>query len=289
VSEDLEEQKKQLLDRLESVPERCDKVDSEARGVLRRTAEARDDATLEKILLRNVPTDAPGASEYIRRAQSRWVGFDKALDTVLYTLASDVRTLDATVTTVTANISLGAVDQVLMFPVRWDARQEIDTAEKQHRARRNVDELVVEIRNEMVRLCLDVVGRHRTPAQYIEEAHAALKYPVVADATASVLAPLRSSVDGTVDELIRRRPVTEETGSNRARKLLSIGRYCSRDGLASDHFERLAADDAVLVRELADGLKQKALKRDDVAALFYKAALFLRGLLTSLDETRLRT
>lgn len=161
-------------------------------------------------------------------------------------------------------------------------------AEKHYREKTSIRELVASIKGEMSRLQLDVVNKaFRRPIQFLDEAYAIVEYPTIADPVTSVILPVRSAIDSTIDELLHRRPVQGPAGT-RTEKILSIGLQCARSGLPPDQFAEFAKSDRQLNAELSGDGKRKAMESAQVIGLFHRSALFLRGLLQALDEGRLR-
>lgn len=129
-------------------------------------------------------------------------------------------------------------------------------------------------------------GTKRTPLEFLTEANAALERPVLPEPTpASVLLPLRSCIDETVNELVRRR--AEQVPLLKQHPLISIGAQCGRAGVEDGHFERLAVDCRRLGNDLSDA-KQTRMSQDRVSELFQEGLAFLNALLDSVDEARLR-
>lgn len=158
-----------------------------------------------------------------------------------------------------------------------------DDSEK-GRSTARLDKTFGEIKGEMKRLGLDGGNaRYRNPLDLLEEAYVAIRYPASAKGGASsALLSLRSTINRSIDELVRRLPV-EEKSANRRERLLSIGRQCARRGLAPAHFYSLAADDELVNDELSESGKASAAQAD-AARRFLLGAEFLRALLASVDE-----
>jgi hypothetical protein len=130
-------------------------------------------------------------------------------------------------------------------------------------------------------------GDARSPLELLEDAKAALDRPSRPDGSpASVLILLRECILAAVAEMLRRRPVQEPTRGTRD-KLTSLGQHCARQGLKTDHFERLATNMDSVVNELS-GAKQAQMSRQWVSELFNQGLTLLNALLESIDETLLR-
>jgi len=87
-------------------------------------------------------------------------------------------------------------------------------------------------------------------------------------------------------ELVRRRPLQEDTG-NAKDKILSIGRHCGHTSLAASHFEEIGDKAYGLPKELSGG-KQTAYTREHLQSLFLRGTLLLNSLLESIDATKIR-
>ena len=151
-----------------------------------------------------------------------------------------------------------------------------------------LDQTFEDIKAEMRRLKLDSgKARYRNPLDLLEEAYLAIRYPVSAKGGASsALLGLRGSINRSIDELVRRRPV-QEPAENRRDRLLSIGRHCGKAGLGASRFDDLATDDGYVNDELS-GPGQAVIVRPDLLKQFLRGAQFLHALLASVDETHLR-
>lgn len=126
-------------------------------------------------------------------------------------------------------------------------------------------------------------GTIRTPPELLEDADQAFK---ARGGPATILIPLRESIDGALAALLKRRAL-QEPASNPEEKVKSIGRQCGREGLPEAHFPDLGAS----ARRIADELsraKQQNLSREKISDLFYQGITFLTALLESLDEAKLK-
>ena len=141
----------------------------------------------------------------------------------------------------------------------------------------------------MKRLRLDRgKAAYRRPVDLLEDAYLAIRYPASAQGgPAAALLALRGSIDRSIEELVRRRPV-QDMAENRRDRVLSIGRQCSRSGLPSAHFISLAADDELVNAELSRKAQAAAAERLELVEQFLRGALFLQALLASIDEALLQ-
>lgn len=140
----------------------------------------------------------------------------------------------------------------------------------------------------MQKLGLDLRGGTSRPAtELLAEAKAAMERPVVGEGgPVSILVPLRESINTVLAELVRRRPLQEDTG-NAKDKILSIGRHCGHASLATSHFEEIGDKAYSLLKELSSG-KQTAYTREHLQSLFLRGTLLLNSLMESIDATKLR-
>lgn len=130
-------------------------------------------------------------------------------------------------------------------------------------------------------------GNKQTPIEQLEDAKAAIEQPTHGEGVpVAILIPLRECIQSVVKELMRRRKKQEGASSFKA-KILSIGNQCGHVGLAHGHFARLGDDGHALIDRLSAG-KDSAMSRDELGHLFHQGTLFLKTLLDSIDETKLR-
>jgi len=144
------------------------------------------------------------------------------------------------------------------------------------------------ILTEMKRLHLDIRGGDRqTAVELFEQAKAAIDRPTLGEGSPiAILIALRESIDAIIDELIKRR-LFQEPAKKVRDKISSIGRQSGRLGLTEDHFARLG-DDASRLRDDLSGGKQDSVSRAELTSLFQRTTLFLKALLQSIDETKLK-
>ena len=86
---------------------------------------------------------------------------------------------------------------------------------------------------------------------------------------------LRAAIDSSIEELLRRRPVQEET-ANRRERVLSVGRRCGKRGLGPAHFDSIATDDEFVNGELSAQGRKARPERPDLMRQFLRGALLLR-------------
>lgn len=148
--------------------------------------------------------------------------------------------------------------------------------------------LVDRVRSSMIRLGLNSRGgTARSALDLLNEAQAALEYPVVKDGgPTAVFISLRESINAAITELIRRRPVQERAqGWND--KVLSLGQHCGDSGVPTAQFQRLGAETENLMNKLS-GYKQDSVSRDAMNELFIEGVNLLNALLDSIDEGKLK-
>lgn len=287
MSDEAERKKAETLERLARVPEKCDKLEGVAREILGASQEARESAKLDSVLVNALPTDTPGAEEDLRDVSKIWEEFDYSADALLSGFEGVLPiTVITSGTTAQATISLAVTIRAAQLSP--EDREIVERAQEEHWRRHDVDQLVELVRQDMARLQLNHAGTGlKPPAEWLDEAHLAIRYPVAAHAGwSSVLLALRSTIDRSIEELLRRAPVQEKT-KNRPEKILSIGRYSAKKGLPPDYFEHFISEDKALNAELSAG-KRDAVDPRDVTRAFQKVAIFLRALLSAVDERRLK-
>lgn len=102
----------------------------------------------------------------------------------------------------------------------------------------------------------------------------------------AIMIPLRECIDLIIDRLLKKRQKQELTGKKREDKLCSSSQ-CGKEGRTSNYFRRLGGDADILRNELSTK-KQLALPRQESLRLFERGALFIKALLTSIDENKLK-
>ena len=287
MSDDPEKEKAEALKRIADVPRQCDELDKVARGLLKASSEARDAATYDEVVIRVLPSGAAGASEIFQGAAKRWETFTDAAQQVAQLGIYGLSPFTAVVSGTTSTMSLTTVD-VLEWPRLSDEdRAAIKRAEEQFKQKHDLSQVIGEIEIEMSRLQLDMGPEaQETPLQLLTAAYTSVRFPTSANAAKSpALLTMRTAINNSIAELIRRRKESEPAGS-REEKILSLGRKAGRPSLPLDRFDQLASDYHALSKELS-GEGKKA-NHEEVEALFYRAALFLRASLQALDETKLR-
>src|SRR5690348_15645253 len=105
MSDDIEEQKRRLLEMLAKVTSQCNSLDNVGREILRTSAEAKDSARLDETLVRAAPADNPLTQKYIENATQRWQLFGD-LARLVTSDKTGVKSLAAAVSSNTANISI---------------------------------------------------------------------------------------------------------------------------------------------------------------------------------------
>ena len=151
------------------------------------------------------------------------------------------------------------------------------------------DALAAEVRALIIRFGLDSRSEDiRSALELFEDAVAALQLPSASDdSPVAIMIPLRECIDLIIDRLLKKRQKQELTGKKREDKLCSIGSQCGKEGRTSNYFRRLGGDADILRNELSTK-KQLALPRKESLRLFERGALFIKALLTSIDENKLK-
>jgi hypothetical protein len=136
---------------------------------------------------------------------------------------------------------------------------------------------------------LDIArGLKRTPVQLLQTAQQAFKRPFASEGYAvAVLVPLRESIQGSINELLKKRPTNEKTGSWK-KKIMSIGQHCGKSDVSSNQIERVAAIAHALIDELS-GAKDRNMTRERIAGLPDQGVALLQDFLSLIDRNKLRT
>lgn len=152
---------------------------------------------------------------------------------------------------------------------------------------RSVD--VNKIKEAMRALRLDMEhGSIRSPLQLLQTAEDALRRPFADEGYATaVLVPLRQSIQGSIDELLKKRPANEKT-SGWSSKVASIARHCGKIAFSSDHVDRVGATTHTLINNLS-AAKDRKMDRDQIASLFDQGISLLQDIVSLIDVEKLRT
>jgi hypothetical protein len=130
-------------------------------------------------------------------------------------------------------------------------------------------------------------GGSRSPVEQVRTAEEALKRPFADGGYATaVLIPLRESIEGTIEELLRRRQNAEKTGSW-TKKVTSIARHCGKTSLSSEHVERVAETTRTLIDQLS-GAKHRQMTRERIALFFDEGISLLQDIVSLIDMDKLR-
>jgi hypothetical protein len=148
--------------------------------------------------------------------------------------------------------------------------------------------LIPEVKSLLRKFGLDArAGSDRSPLELFEDAVAALEAPNTPDdSPSSITLPVRHCIDDSIERLLKRQQV-QARQKGRPSKISFIGQHSGKNGLTVDHFERLGFDVETLNDDLSD-TKSAALPRYDAIKLFERGALFIKSLLSSVDESKLR-
>ncbi len=289
MSDDPEEEKAEALKRIAEVPEKCGAIESLARDLLKASTEARDTAKLDEVVIRVLPANTPGASQIFRDTSKKWETFSRVADQTAKATMYNLMPFTAVVSGTASTTSLGIVEVVRLHRIPDEAVRKIRDAEEHYEEKLDISRLLEDVKSEMSRLRLDAGPEaFETPLQLLDAAYYSVRFPVSAQAAKSpALVTLRTAINNTIVELIRRRDVPEPAGS-REEKILSIGRKASRAGLPSDRFDELATDYHRLTKELSGEGKRGIADQEHVVRTFHAGALFLRALLQSVDEALLK-
>jgi len=135
------------------------------------------------------------------------------------------------------------------------------------------------VRTSMERLGLDT--------RLLKHAQGAFARPVEGDGgSVSILIALRECIEGSVNELIQRRP-RQEPANKMLAKIITLGAQCGRQWYAAAHFARLGTEAAELMTDLSK-TKQLDMTREELRDEYSRALLLFSSILDSLDEQRFR-
>lgn len=238
-------------------------------------------APAEAELMSLISPDGIPSKDLDRQIES-WQDWLRAADDLLKVSVPSVNLLSVAssgVTTTSSSI-VSIITTVSNYPA--------PVAGKVAAAKDRIDQILAranfleQVRAEMLRLKLDQRrGGQKSPLDLLNDAAAGF-----GTSPGAALMPIRSSVHATVAELLRRRP-RQQPAPNLRDKLNSVGTQFGIQGLALDHFDRLAAAGDILINQLG-GAKEGDLQPEQISSLFHRSLSFLYTLLQSLDETRLR-
>jgi hypothetical protein len=147
---------------------------------------------------------------------------------------------------------------------------------------------VASVQESMKLLGLDIAhGDSRSPVEQVRTAEEALKRPFANEGYATaVLIPLRESIQGTIEELLRRRKTTEKT-SGWVKKVTSIAQHCGKVGLSTQHVCRVAETTHTVIDQLS-GSKHLQIDRDRITLFFDQGIFLLQDIVSLVDVHKLR-
>jgi len=288
VANDESERKDRLANILGGVDERARELEKMGRTLSQEARRAMDTASFERNILTNIPNDKSLPPETWDRSEFIWKEWGQHADNVL-NINPDVIAFSAVTASSTAAVSLSVVGIMSMCDLNATQRDAIQLQSIRYHQTIDRPAIVEDVRGSMRRLGLDIRSlTHQSALVILENSVAALDRPVSGDGgPVSILVTLRECIDAVITELIRRRP-KQEVAKSFDDKIMSLGKQCGRPLLSNDHFVSLAFDGKKLTDVLSGG-KQRALTRDQLIEFFNDGLMYLRGLLLSIDETRLRT
>jgi hypothetical protein len=131
-------------------------------------------------------------------------------------------------------------------------------------------------------------GQDRSAHGLLVSAEDALKAPSSADGyEASVLIPLRESINRAVDELLKRRKSQREIKGGLKGKITELAEQCGRDGSSPEDVARVA-DTTHLLNDRLSGAKKRTMTREEIGDLFAQGVGVLKDILTLVDRAKLR-
>jgi hypothetical protein len=134
---------------------------------------------------------------------------------------------------------------------------------------------------------LDTAAKGRkSPAELFKTAHDAFEAPVSpGNPISTSLIPIRSAINDSIAELIRRRP-RQEPAKHQRDKILSIGRQFKRDDVADEVVESWADQWTILLKRDLHPSKDADFSREQWALAIENATLFLKSVLEGLDPSK---
>ncbi|TKS57999.1 MAG: hypothetical protein EWM72_03311 [Nitrospira sp.] len=281
---DAEREKQELLRALAETKEIAPQLIEKGRNLTEAGQSALDLASI----VESVASKAP--AEFFRHptfanVSSGFREFNSVAQTQYGQITEDVRLLGILhSTTTTTSVTTFAV-AFASFGSTTDAMPELKSMEML--LHRSVD--VAKVRESMKTLGLDAThGDIRSPVMLLCTAEEALRRPFANEGYATaVLVPLRESIQGCVDELLKLRPTVEKAGGW-ADKVASIARHCGKIANSPDHVDRVAATTYTLINELS-AAKDRQMNRDRIVALFDQGVSVLEDIVFLVDRDRLRS
>jgi hypothetical protein len=144
-----------------------------------------------------------------------------------------------------------------------------------------------EVRAEISRLQIDTgFGGSQSAPALLDQARSLVDAPTFGSGAMGGLVSLRECIERCMAELTRRLPTSEKAKGWR-RKTELLGKQCGKDGLTAKHFETIGID-GDKTNDFLSEAKQGEISRSEAVDRFNKGLLFLRALLTSIDESKLR-
>jgi hypothetical protein len=271
--------KEELLHILKDVDSEAATIESMGQGMIHAARLSRDVASPMLDIITNLPLGSlqPGQLDGTLASWRDWKESTHELKGLQPAVSSFVAVSSGTTNTAVSFVSNN------FFP-----SQQVQDAKTRLFQVLDRSPLVEQVRSSMIRLGLNSRGGNaRTALDLLDEAQAALERPVIKDGgPTSVLIALRESIDATITELIRRRPIQEKVHGWNG-KVLSLGQHCAYSGLRTGHFDRLGTEADGLMSQLSS-YKQDSLSRDAMNELFIEGITLLKALLDSIDAGKLR-
>jgi hypothetical protein len=152
-----------------------------------------------------------------------------------------------------------------------------------------IPEIVDAIQASFKRLGIAGPGPHReSPAHLLDEVRNAFVRPATENATPSIVIPLRSCMEVTVDRLLSRREVQTSKPAKRALKIELLGTQCGGPGLDDAHFRRVGDEYDKTINSLST-LKDKNLDRSELILWVKRGITSIHALVEAIDESKLRS
>jgi hypothetical protein len=283
MSDEQAKKKEELLRLLSQVDPEAARIAAIGKELIQAASLSRDVAAPMREIVTQLPNNALPPAQLDRSIKGWQEWHDNANQVLtLETTADKFGVMSSGVTNTTA------VMLSVMVPPLGGWPQPIQIAKEQFYRTLERNTLAEQARASMIRLGLDSRGgTYRTALELLDEATATINQPVTDEGgPTSVLMPLRESIDASITELIRRRPVQAKVSGWRG-KVLSLGQQCARFGLSMAYFERLG-DDVELLWDQLSSAKQQGMSRERMSEIFHAGVSFLHTLLSSIDEKLLK-
>ena len=223
-----------------------------------------------------------------------WKAYDQQADRLLVGIrdlrVDAVSSTDSTAGTVTLSVTGSFANTAPIFSVPLESNPESKAAIDNLYAVAGRIAEVSRVEELLKEFALDSAPKGRkSPLDLFQTAHAAFEKPVIKkDPISTSLIPMRECIRLVIDELLKRRPIQEKTGNERA-KVISIGRQLKRDTISMETIDSLARQwhEEIQDKDLSPAKEQDIL-REEWSQRLQRATQFLFSLLSGLDGTKMK-